>query len=85
MYATSSCLEETRRKSGWSKIVETPFGVKSWFHAASSNNYKIMFPRYLVSIKREPGTQQAHPSKGINFGRPRANIPRKILNKNKGS
>ena len=44
MYATSSCLEETRRKSGWSKIVETPFGVKSWFHAASSNNYKIMFP-----------------------------------------
>ena len=72
MNATSSFLEETRRKSEWRKIVETPFWTESWFHAASSN-------------KREPGAQQVHPSKVINFGRPSANFPRKILNKNKGS
>ena len=76
MYATSSCLEETWRKAGWRKIVETLFGMKSWFHAASSNNWEMLFTCYLVSIKRESGTQQAHLSKGINFGRPRAQISR---------
>ena len=81
MYATSSYLKETRRKGGWRKIVETQFGMKSWFHAASWNNCKIFFTLYLVSIKREPGTQQAHPSKVINFGRPRFNFARKILTK----
>ena len=32
------------------KIVETPFGMKSWFHTASSNNWETLFTRYLVSI-----------------------------------
>ena len=50
MYATSSCLEETKRKADGEKIVETQFGMKSWFHAASSNNCKILFTRYLVPI-----------------------------------
>ena len=50
MYATSSRVEETRRKGGWRKIVETQFGMKSWFHAAPLNNGKILFSRYLVSI-----------------------------------
>ena len=85
MYATSSYLKETRRKGGWRKIVETQFGMKSWFHAASWNNCKIFFTLYLVSIKREPGTQQAHSSKVINFGRLRFNFARKILTKNKVS
>ena len=35
----------------------------------------------MIFTVREPGTQQVHPSKGINFRRPRANYPRKILNK----
>ena len=68
MYATSSCLEEKRRKAGWREIVETPFGMKSWFHAASWDNCKILFTRYLVSIWREPGIHKAHLSKGINNG-----------------
>ena len=50
MYATSSRVEETRRKGGWRKIVETQFGMKSWFHAAPLNNGKILFSRYFVSI-----------------------------------
>ena len=50
MYVTSSRVGETRRKAGWRKIVETPFGMKSWFHAASLNNGKILFSRYLVSF-----------------------------------
>ena len=35
----------------------------------------------MIFTVREPGTQQVHPSKGINFRRPQANYPRKILNK----
>ena len=41
----------TRRKAGWRKIVEIPFGMKGWFHPASSNYCKILFDRHSSSTK----------------------------------
>ena len=59
MYATSSRVEETRRKGGWRKIVETQFGMKSWFHAAPLNNGKNivqpLFGFYLEGAWKSTG------------------------------
>ena len=44
-------------------MVETPFGMKSCFHAVSSNNCKIMFTRYLASFWNSTGS----PKQGDQF------------------